>query len=85
MTKRTLAYRPCVIPKQGRIVVGAKWWLMMLWAIPALSMAQDCPDEVDVLQPITCSGADDGVLSVSVPDGVESSEIYCPCLVGIAY
>ncbi len=76
MTKRTLAYRPCVIPKQGRIVVGAKWWLMMLWAIPALSMAQDCPDEVDVLQPITCSGADDGVLSVSVPDGVESSEIY---------
>ena len=50
---------------------------MLLLAFPLLSLSQsDCPDAVDVLQPITCSGADDGVLSVAVPDGVEPGEVY---------
>ena len=33
-------------------------------------MAAQCPD-VEVLLPISCSGADDGVLTVALPDGVD--------------
>jgi len=77
MTHRPRAYRPRLTFTKGWAVVGAKWWMMCCLAAPALSQAQsDCPDAVDVLQPITCSGADDGVLSVAIPDGVESGEIY---------
>lgn len=77
MTHRPRAYRPRLTFTKGWAVVGAKWWMMCCLAAPALSHAQsDCPDAVDVLQPITCSGADDGVLSVAIPDGVESGEIY---------
>ena len=35
-----------------------------------------CPDEITVLQPISCSGADDGVLTVSLPDGVDGADVY---------
>lgn len=35
-----------------------------------------CPSEVDILQPISCSGADDGVLSVSLPDGTAPEDVY---------
>lgn len=38
--------------------------------------AQDCPTEVEVLQPISCSGADDGVITVSVPDGVDPEDVF---------
>ena len=44
----------------------------------ALSIQVDaqCPDEIDVLQPISCSGADDGVLTVSLPSGVDAADVY---------
>ena len=77
MKKHPSAYRPRMIPTKGRDAVGAKWCLSLLLALPLLFNAQsDCPDAVDVLQPITCSGADDGVLSVAIPDGVASSDVY---------
>ena len=35
-----------------------------------------CPSEIDILQPISCSGTDDGVLSVALPDGVGPEDVY---------
>ena len=50
-------------------------FLLLLLASPAKGLAQ-CPDAIDILQPISCSGADDGVLSVTVPDGVDPDDVY---------
>lgn len=40
------------------------------------SFQAQCPDDITVLQPISCSGADDGVLTVSLPDGVDGADVY---------
>ena len=48
---------------------------LLLIAFTGFLQAQ-CPDEITVLQPISCSGADDGVLTVSLPDGVDLSLIH---------
>ena len=53
------------------------WFALALFLIAAWGgRAQDCPTEVEVLQPISCSGADDGVITVSFPDGVDSEDIF---------
>ena len=79
MIVQSRAYRPADPPKVEAVVVGILWRILLLLMMvgPAAVWAQgDCPESVDVLQPISCSGADDGVLSVSVPDGVLPSEVY---------
>lgn len=48
---------------------------LLLIAFTGFLQAQ-CPDEITVLQPISCSGADDGVLTVSLPDGVDGADVY---------
>ena len=50
-------------------------FLLLLLAFSVKGLAQ-CPDAIDILQPISCSGADDGVLSVTVPDGVDPDDVY---------
>lgn len=70
------AYRSEVPVFTGWLAVGlSRMFLFLAFSTPFLTRAQ-CPDEVDVLQPISCSGADDGVLSVALPDGVGSEDVY---------
>ncbi|MBK12138.1 MAG: hypothetical protein CL849_01245 [Crocinitomicaceae bacterium] len=53
-------------------------WVLLPFLLLALSIQVEaqCPDEIDVLQPISCSGADDGVLIVSLPSGIDASDVY---------
>lgn len=75
MTYRCGPYRPIALPKSGGITVAAMLSLVFLccgWA----PLGAQCPDTIEVLQPISCSGADDGVLSVTVPDGVDGNDVF---------
>jgi len=50
--------------------------LPLLLFVAVLPSGAQCPDEIEVLQPISCSGADDGVLTVAFPDGVDDADVY---------
>jgi len=50
--------------------------LAFLFSVLTLGMWGQCPTEIEVVEPISCSGADDAVLAVSVPDGVDAAEVY---------
>ena len=49
---------------------------LALFLIAAWGGRAQCPTEIEVLQPISCSGADDGVITVSVPDGVDPADVF---------
>ncbi len=77
MTERREAYRLEFSPEKGGYPVDHARVLMAFFLLLATSFAgAQCPSEVDVLQPITCSGSDDGVLSVDIPDGVDAADVY---------
>ena len=46
---------------------------MALWVS---GIQAQCPTEIQVVEPISCSGADDAVLTVTTPDGVDPAEVY---------
>ena len=54
----------------GRLLVA---FFLALWAS---GVQAQCPTEIEVAGPITCSGADDAVLTVAIPDGVDPAEVY---------
>ena len=68
------AYGPSTsLQRQGS---GLGLFLLLLFSGLVSSVAAQCPDEIEVLQPISCSGADDGVLTVALPDGVDGADVY---------
>lgn len=68
------AYGPSTsLQRQGS---GLGLFLLLLFSGLVSSVAAQCPDEIEVLQPISCSGADDGVLTVAFPDGVDGADVY---------
>lgn len=77
MTERRGAYRLGFSSlKEGFPVDLTRVLLGCMFLFKASLSGAQCPTEVDVLQPISCSGSDDGVLSVTLPDGVDGSEVY---------
>ena len=76
MRKSGKAYHPEESTSRGVLRLAPVFLLLSLvWQSPSVLRGQ-CPSEVDILQPITCSGADDGVLSVSLPSGVDPEDVY---------
>ena len=69
------AYGPFSSLQRQGFGLGLLLLPLLLVAFTGLLQAQ-CPDEITVLQPISCSGADDGVLTVSLPDGVDGADVY---------
>ena len=56
--------------RSGRLLVA---FGMALWVS---GIQAQCPTEIQVVEPISCSGADDAVLTVTTPDGVDPAEVY---------
>ena len=69
------AYGPFSSLQRQGFGLGLLLLPLLLVAFTGFLQAQ-CPDEITVLQPISCSGADDGVLTVSLPDGVDGADVY---------
>ena len=68
------AYGPSSsLQRQGS---GFGLFLLLLFSSLYSPAVAQCPDEIEVLQPISCSGADDGVLTVALPDGVDGADVY---------
>ena len=68
------AYGPSTsLQRQGS---GLGLFLLLLFSGLGSQAAAQCPNEIEVLQPISCSGADDGVLTVALPDGVDGADVY---------
>ena len=70
------AYGPTGAPTRW----GMGWTVRLLlafgWGLTSAMAVAQCPTEIEVLEPISCSGADDAVLTVSVPDGVDPEDVY---------
>ena len=64
---------PTSLQRQGS---GLGLFLLLLFSGLVSPAAAQCPDEIEVLQPISCSGADDGVLTVALSDGVDGADVY---------
>lgn len=67
-------------PIGSRLPGGMAWtgrllaaFVLVLWAS---AVQAQCPTEIEVVEPISCSGADDAVLTVAVPDGVDPADVY---------
>lgn len=71
--ERRLSWATRMLGSGHAFLQGVCFWVAMGLAQTA---AGQCPDSIEVLQPISCSGADDGVLTVSVPDGEDPSSVY---------
>ena len=66
-----IGYRlPKGMARSGRLLVA---FGMALWVS---GIQAQCPTEIQVVEPISCSGADDAVLTVTTPDGVDPAEVY---------
>lgn len=75
MRQHGQAYRPNILPRHKGGPVGTALTALFFLLFQTTTSAQ-CPTQVDVLQPISCSGADDGILSVAVPDGIDPADVY---------
>ena len=77
MKKRREEYSPmlsCLERSPGRVVF--QWLCLVLIFFACQVVSAQCPSEIEVLQPISCSGADDGILTVTVPEGEDPDEVY---------
>jgi gliding motility-associated-like protein len=64
------------LPNQGPVRLFFQGLCLLLSFALIQGVSAQCPSEIDILQPITCSGADDGVLTVAVPTGEDPDEVY---------
>ena len=73
--RHTNAHGPNHIPPP---MAAWLWRLPLAFSLLALASGTraQCPTEIEVVEPISCSGADDAVLSVTVPDGIDPTDVY---------
>ena len=76
MTKRARQYRPKTVPSARTRPVAAAAFALLSFLFLFVRAGAQCPTAIQVLQPISCSGADDGVLTVTPPDGVDAADVY---------